>query len=313
MLYTQLIMTENRCYKAGKKIKPQGIVVHSTGANNPELRRYVQPDDGKLGTNLYSNHWNQSKGSKCVHAFIGELKDGTVAIYQTLPWDHRGWGVATGSKGSYNNSHIQFEICEDNLKNEAYYKEVFEKAAELCAYLCQQYNLPVNSIVDHSEAHALGYANNHGDVKHWLKKFGHTMDDFRAHVAELLGEEITATVVVPPDATDPTLRKGSKGDAVRELQNLLIGAGYSLPDHGADGDYGNETVKAVKNFQKDNALVVDGVCGRKTWAALRAVAGKPVHVIDVPGQLVTQADGSVKLSIPAEDIAGLIAELQKLV
>ena len=313
MLYTQLIMTENRCYKANKKIKPKGIVVHSTGSNNPNLWRYVQPDDGKLGTNLYNNHWNQSKGSKCVHAFIGKLNDGTVAIYQTLPWDHRGWGVAEGDKGSYNNSHIQFEICEDNLKNEEYYKEAFEQAAQLCAYLCQQYSLPVSSIVDHSEAHALGYANNHGDVKHWLKKFDHTMDDFRLRVAELLGTEIEATVVIPPDETDPTLRKGAKGSAVKELQNLLLKAGYSLPKYGADGDYGAETLKAVKAFQKGAGLAVDGVCGRKTWAALRLAVDKPVHIIDIPGQLVTQANGAVKLSIPAEDIAGLIATLQKLV
>ena len=37
------IFTENRCYKTGATIKPKGVMVHSTGANNPNLRRYVQP------------------------------------------------------------------------------------------------------------------------------------------------------------------------------------------------------------------------------------------------------------------------------
>ena len=55
----KLILTQNACYQAGKKIKPKGIMVHSTGANNPNLCRYVGPDDGLLGENRYGNHWNQ--------------------------------------------------------------------------------------------------------------------------------------------------------------------------------------------------------------------------------------------------------------
>lgn len=42
------LLTENDCYKAGRKIVPKGVMVHSTGANNPNLRRYVGPDDGLL-------------------------------------------------------------------------------------------------------------------------------------------------------------------------------------------------------------------------------------------------------------------------
>ena len=39
----KLIFTENACYKAGRKITVTGIMVHSTGANNPWLKRYVGP------------------------------------------------------------------------------------------------------------------------------------------------------------------------------------------------------------------------------------------------------------------------------
>jgi hypothetical protein len=100
---TQCILTENRCYKAGLKIKPQGIMVHSTGANNPNLRRYVQPDDGILGKNAYGNDWNRSDLSVCVHAFIGKDNKGTVRCYQTLPWSHRGWhaGGAANNTQTY--------------------------------------------------------------------------------------------------------------------------------------------------------------------------------------------------------------------
>lgn len=67
------------------------------------------------------------------------------------------------------------------------------------------------------------------------------------------------------------LEKGSKGAEVVALQNLLIGAGYSLPKYGADGDFGEETFKAVKSFQNAYGLEVDGIVGEKTLNALKAV------------------------------------------
>ena len=53
------ILTRNDCYTSGRTITPRGVMVHSTGANNPTLRRYVQPDDGLLGDNRYDNDWNR--------------------------------------------------------------------------------------------------------------------------------------------------------------------------------------------------------------------------------------------------------------
>lgn len=69
----------------------------------------------------------------------------------------------------------------------------------------------------------------------------------------------------------PTLRKGDKGADVANLQQLLMKAGYALPKYGADGDFGDECLNAVKAFQKDKKLTVDGIVGAKTWAALLAV------------------------------------------
>lgn len=64
------------------------------------------------------------------------------------------------------------------------------------------------------------------------------------------------------------LAKGSKGEQVKSLQILLIGKGYSCGSSGADGDFGTNTEKAVKKFQKDNGLTADGICGKNTWAKL---------------------------------------------
>lgn len=181
----QLILTENACYKAGRKIKPQGIMVHSTGANNPKLSRYVGPDDGKLGVNKYNNHWNQpypDGRQVCVHAFIGKLADGSIATYQTLPWDHRGWHAG----GEANDTHIGFEICEDGLNDELYFAKVYKEAVELCAHLCKLYDLTEKDIICHYEGYWQGVASNHGDVLHWFPIHGKDMDDFRADVKQLL-------------------------------------------------------------------------------------------------------------------------------
>ena len=191
----KLIFTENECYKAGRKIKPKGIMVHSTGANNPYLRRYVGPDDGLLGANQYNNHWNQHRPSGrqvCVHAFIGKLKNGSIATYQTLPWDHRGWHAG----GEANDSHIGFEICEDNLSDAAYFNAVYKEATELCAYLCKLYDLTEKDIIGHYEGYQKKIASNHGDPRHWFSRHGKSMDTLRADVKKLLTAPTPSTT--PP-------------------------------------------------------------------------------------------------------------------
>lgn len=65
-----------------------------------------------------------------------------------------------------------------------------------------------------------------------------------------------------------TLRQCSAGDEVKEMQTLLIKAGYSCGKYGADGMFGLSTLEAVKAFQADRNLTVDGVVGAKTWEEL---------------------------------------------
>lgn len=178
--------TKNPCYTAAQKMTPAGIVVHSTGANNPYLKRYVYAPD-ELGKNLYGNHWNRNV-KKMVHAFIGYDKNKSVTVVNTLPYDFCAWGVGNGVNGSYNYSpaYIQFEICEDGLTDETYFDDAFSAAAEYCAFLCKTYNIPVSRIVSHKEAARQGYASNHSDCDNWLVKHGKTMDWFRDQVSDLL-------------------------------------------------------------------------------------------------------------------------------
>lgn len=118
----------------------------------------------------------------CVHAFIGKLADGSIAAYQTLPWNMRGWHAG----GSANNTHIGFEICEDGLTDSSYFSAVYQEAVDLCVYLCKLYGLTEQNIICHSEGYTLGIASNHSDVMHWFPKHGESMDTFRAAVKAAL-------------------------------------------------------------------------------------------------------------------------------
>ena len=93
-------------------------------------------------------------------------------------------------------------------------------------------------------------------------------------------EEGAVPEPVPPPVQKPTLRRGSNGPFVVECQEDLISLGYDVGKTGADGKFGKNTEKAVKQFQKEHddldgyALKVDGVVGQKTWGALDNAVGK---------------------------------------
>ena len=189
--------TNADCYKSGVIQQPQGIQVHSTGANNPYLHRYVGPDDGRLGPNLYDNTHNRPGGSVCASAYIGKLQDGTPAIYQALPWNMRCWLSGSGNKGNANKlGYIGFEICEDNRKNRDYFEQVVMKlSVNLVAYLCNEFNIPVENVLDHSELYKKGIASDHGDITWWLKAFGYTMNTYREEVKKAMAEGVQVTYV----------------------------------------------------------------------------------------------------------------------
>ena len=214
------MQTNSTCYKGTSTMQVKGVLWHSTGANNPLLSRYVQPTDGSadydkmiklLGKNKYGTDWNHTKQNAGLNCWIGKLADGSVTTVQTMPWNYRPWGCGSGSKGSCNTGWIQFEICEDALTDKNYFNAVYKEAVELTAYLCTLYGLnpkgtanlngvTVPVILCHADSHKLGLGSNHGDVLHWFKKYGKTMDDVRNDVAALMGaniEDSTPTPVAP--------------------------------------------------------------------------------------------------------------------
>lgn len=290
------MQTNSTCYKGTQTMVPKGVLWHDTGAGNPNISRYVQPLEtdknykemiALLGKNRYNNDWNHKARQAGMNCFIGKLADGTVATVQTMPWNYKPWGCGKGAKGSLNNTHMQFEICDDGMESKEYFDAVYQEACEITAYYCKMYNLdPLGSFVyngvtvpvitSHDESYDLKLGSNHGDPIKWMKKFGKTMDDARRDVAAIMnGEE---TKPAPKPAPTPavktntigvrTLREGCEGEDVKALQILLTGCGCKAD---ADGIFGPKTKKAVEKYQHKVGLKEDGVAGIQTWSKLLGV------------------------------------------
>ena len=290
------MMTNSTCYKSTSRMDVKGVLWHSTGANNPWLKRYVQPSDNapdkaellaKLGQNSYRNDWNHQAVQAGLNAWIGKLADGTVTTVQTMPWDYKPWGCGSGSKGSCNDGWIQFEICEDGLSDKSYFDKIYKEACEFTAYICSLYNLnPKGSvskngvnipvILCHQDSYKLGMGSNHSDIYHWFNRYSKSMDTVRNDVADLMGGNFVNTTTpsssttVKPSIPAGMLGLGSEGAEVKQLQENLIKLGYKLPKYGADGDFGDETLQAILQFQKDKNIEQDGIVGPATKACITA-------------------------------------------
>jgi peptidoglycan hydrolase-like protein with peptidoglycan-binding domain len=70
----------------------------------------------------------------------------------------------------------------------------------------------------------------------------------------------------PLDVHKATIQLNSNGDLVRYLQGVLTKA--KIYSSAIDGFFGNVTLQAVKAFQANKGLIVDGVVGPQTWAAI---------------------------------------------
>ena len=176
MQYKENYLTKNDCYQAGYPLpRPRGIIVHSTGVDQKRIR-------------VYADAWNRPGVRTCVHGFLGLDEGGVLTFEQHLPFTLRCWGCGSGVNGSYNTTHLQFEICEA-LEDGAWCRETYAAALEVCERLCRTFGIPADAVVCHSEAYALGYASNHGDVMHWWPKHGLSMDGFRAALKKRLEDE----------------------------------------------------------------------------------------------------------------------------
>ena len=102
----------------------------------------------------------------------------------------------------------------------------------------------------------------------WLLDGENLAQMARAEAAVIAEHYGLTKAELTPGEVLPMLQKGSKGDAVKALQILLMGYGYDLGYYGADGDFGGKTDAALRAYQASANLVSDGICGDKTWSKL---------------------------------------------
>ena len=249
MKLVENILTRNPCYTAGRKITVKGLMLHSVGCPQPKASAFI-------------NSWNSpAHDSSCVHGFI-DGNDGTV--YQTLPWNHRGWHCGSGSKGSGNNTHIGVEMCEpacikytagsnftcsDMAMAKAVEKRTYEAAVELFAMLCKKYGLnPLEDgvIISHREGHSRGIASNHGDPEHlWTQLgMGYTMDGFRKAVKAAMGGAFSGTdgytkIMGNAGATAEQMRAYIKAKNPKVAQSVLDMVPLYLSEGKAEGVRGD--------------------------------------------------------------------------
>lgn len=187
--------TANGAYQAGRKINPQGCVNHSVGCAQPSV-------------DVFFNIMNKSSAGWGVNALLGDFHKGDGRILVVLPLDARPWGCGSGSKGSWNNTKVQWEVCEpaghtyaggtmiayDVAKNQVYFDRMWKMLVAWNVYLIKKFGYDINGISDHAESYRAGYGSNHSDMGQWLPKHGKSMAALRQEVEAILnGDSIAET------------------------------------------------------------------------------------------------------------------------
>lgn len=179
--------TSNGAYQSGRKISPQGCVNHSVGCAQPS-------------TDVFFNLMNKSSAGWGVNAILGDFHKGDGRILVVLPLDARPWGCGSGSKGSWNNTKVQWEVCEpaghtyaggtmigyDVAKNQTYFDRMWKMLVSWNVYLVVKFGYSIDGISDHAESYRAGYGSNHADMGQWLPKHGKSMDALRQEVQAIL-------------------------------------------------------------------------------------------------------------------------------
>jgi predicted chitinase len=217
----------------------KGVMCHHTGTN--------------VGGNMPTLHVLVNGRSDLIGPLcnLGLGRDGTFYVVAAGRANHAGAGIWQGITTG-NSSFVGIEAENSGLPNDPW------PEVQLDAY-----RRGVAAILAHVGAGAIMCCGH----KEYALPVGRKddpdfdMTEFRASVAEFLVGKSPVPAIAPADGKGrPTLRRGSRGDAVKSLQQLL-----GLSD---DGVFGPNTEAALRAWQRAHALVPDGIAGPATWDAL---------------------------------------------
>lgn len=262
MQITEAICTGNSRYRANQRLTPRGVVLHSIGTPQPNAQ-------------VLRDYWQRNGSPYLVHYMVDDRQ-----VLHCMPDDRKCWhvggpgndkwlGIEMGEPSQIHyTSGARFTVSDlEAARN--YTLRTYKNAVWLLAQLCRRYGWdPYTCIETHYDVTRRGLSNtDHVDPQHLWDGLGLGIDllKLRRDVAAELGSASPA-----PADEHPTLSRGSSGEAVVRMQQLLIRAGYNFSPWGADGIFGDYTDSIVRAFQSKSGLSADGICGRLTWAALEA-------------------------------------------
>lgn len=287
--------------------KPTGCVNHSLGVAQPSVDKVFEA-------------MNKLSSGYGVHAILGDFDKGDGRIIVTLPFSYRCWGCGSGSKGSYNSSRIQWEVCEPaghtytngaNMsgynvqKNQQYFDRMWKMLVCWNVYCLKLYGYGVDDICDHSEAHRDGYASNHADLTHWISKHGKTMNDLRKEVSEILNqkskssETVVATEFLNMTNADVVMKIGPMCTANQRKTGIL--ASVTAAQFILESGYGRtELAQKANNCFGMKCTLSDNNWKDSTWDGISKCVINTKEYVN--GQMITISDSFRKYKSVQESI-----------
>lgn len=248
--------------------KIQYIVCHYLGVKNA--------DNENLYGGGYGGHYYISRTGKIYKA----ANPSTAVVWQC------GGGIQGESKDyagvaphkfyqkctNYNSIGIECGVSYDS--NWYFSEQSQESYVYLVSKLMDEYGIPIDRVIRHFDVTGktcpAPWVNKPHNTSWTWTQFKNNLQQYRKDKTITIpsGQSSGSSSSSSSSSTSTLLKKGSTGTAVKEMQTMLIACGYSCGSSGADGDFGNNTLEAVKKFQKENGLDVDGIYGPKSKAAL---------------------------------------------
>jgi hypothetical protein len=185
-------------------------------------------------------------------AQLGLGRDGTYFVVAAGRCNHAGGGMWQGLSTG-NASFIGIEAENTGTRNDPWPAVQLDAYRRGVAAILKKIGSNAIMCCGHKE-----YALPHGRKNDPLFDMG----EFRTLVASIMAGTAPDPTIIPRTDADgrPTLRRGDRGDLVRQIQ-----ADLKLP---VDGIFGAATEAALRQFQRENNLVPDGIAGPRTWASL---------------------------------------------
>ena len=229
--------------KCPYEMNAEFIVVHNT-ANDATARNEIA-------------YMIRNSSSTSFHYAIDDKE-----IVQGLPENRNGWHSGDGVQGNGNRKGIAIEICYSKSGGERFIAA--EKlAAKFIAFKLNEKGWGIDKVKKHQDFASKYCPHRTLDMgwQRFLNMVQAELNQIKPTNNETKNEEGFEMKL-------NTIKKGSKGGQVAAMQAMLIGFGYDLGTYGADGDFGKVTENAVKKYQSQHNLGVDGICGPLTWTSL---------------------------------------------